>query len=75
MFVKRVFRILKGKWCIIMRRVDIPLRHMANVDAICIVLHNMCIIGKNKFDIERIEEAERELNRYIDNKLLRERQK
>ena len=41
-----------------MKRGDIPLRHMTNVVAICIVLHNMCTIEKGKFDKEWIEEAE-----------------
>ena len=57
-----------------MRRFDIPLRHMADVVATCIILHNMCTIGKDKFDIEWIEEAERELNRRIENRSLREGQ-
>ena len=54
-----------------MRRTDIPLRHMTDVVATCIVLRNMCTIGKNKFDIKWVEEAEKKLNRHIDNILLR----
>ena len=45
MCVKRVFRILKSKWRIVMKRIDIPLRHM----------NNMCIIGNDKFDMKWIE--------------------
>ena len=52
MCVERVFGILKGRWRIIMRRANISLPHMTHVVATCIVLHNMCIIGNNKFDIE-----------------------
>ena len=52
MCVKRAFGILKGRWRIIMRRTDILLRHMTDVVATCIVLRNMCTIGKNKFDIK-----------------------
>ena len=48
-----------------MRISDIPLRHMADVIATCITLHNMCTIGKDKFDTDWIEEAERELSRCI----------
>ena len=47
---------------------------MTNVVATCIVLHNMCTIENDKFDIEWIEEAEREFNRRIYNRLLREGQ-
>ena len=71
MCIERAFRILKDKWEIIMRRVDIPLRHMTNVIATCIVLHNMFTIRNDIFDIEWIEEVDRELNRHINNRLLR----
>ena len=57
-----------------MRRSDIPLRHMTNVIVTCIVLHNICTIGNDKFDIEWIEEVERELSRRIENRSLREGQ-
>ena len=56
-----------------MKIVDISLRYMIDVVATCIVLHNMCIIGNDKFDIKWIKEAERELNRHIDNSLLRQK--
>ena len=38
-----------------MRRSDISLRHMIDVVATCITLHNMCTIKKDKFDIEWIK--------------------
>ena len=34
--------------------------------------HDICNIGKDKFDIEWIEEVDIELNRCIDNRLFRE---
>ena len=37
MCVEHAFRILKGKWCIIMRKVDKPLRHIVDVVATCII--------------------------------------
>ena len=45
-----------------MRRVDISLGYMTDVVSTCIVIHNMCTIGKDTFDIEWIEEVERELD-------------
>ena len=54
-----------------MRRSDIPLRHMADVVATCITLHNICTIGKNKFDTNLIEKTERESSRRIENRSLR----
>ena len=41
MCVERVFGILKGRWIIIMKIVDILLQHTSDTVAICIVLHNM----------------------------------
>ena len=70
MCVERAFGILKGRWRIIMRRSDISLRHMTDIVATCIILHNICTIRKDKFDIEWIEEAERELNRRIHNRII-----
>ena len=58
MCVDSTFGILKGSWRIIMRRADIPLRHMTDIVATFILLHNMCNIRKDKFDMELIEEAE-----------------
>ena len=57
-----------------MRRAYIPLRHMADIVTTCIVLHNMCTIENDKFDMEWIEEVEIKLNRRIHNKILREGQ-
>ena len=47
---------------------------MADVVVTCITLHNMCTIGKDKFDTKWIEKFERELSRRIDNRSLREGQ-
>ena len=75
MCVERAFGILKGRWRIIIRRSDTLLRHMTDVIATCSTLHNMCTIGKDKFDIEWIEEAERKLSRRLKYRSLKERQK
>ena len=42
-----------------MRRIYLSLRHMADVVATCIKLHDMCTIGKDQFDIKWIEEAKK----------------
>lgn len=57
--MERALGILKGRWHIIMRIIDKPLQHMTDVVVTYIVLHNISTIGKNKFDIEWIEEVER----------------
>jgi hypothetical protein len=57
MYVERIFGILKGRWRIIQKRVDVPLRLVADIVSTCIVLYNLCIITKDMFDSNWIEEA------------------
>ena len=42
-----------------MRRVHILLQHMANIVVTCIMLYDMCVIKKNKFNMELMEKTER----------------
>ena len=48
----------KGKSENYYEKVHIPLWHMAHIIAVCIVLYNMYIIGKDKFGVEWIEKIE-----------------
>lgn len=66
MCVERAFGILKGRWRIIQKRADVPLRSVADIVSTCIVLHNLCIITKDKFDATWIDEAEVELKKRIE---------
>jgi hypothetical protein len=43
--------------------VDVPLRSVADIVSTYIVLYNLCIITKDKFDSVWIEEAEAELKK------------
>jgi hypothetical protein len=61
MCVERAFGILKGRWRIIMKRCDIPLRMVSDVVYTCIVLQNLYITMKDSFDKTWIDEAENEL--------------
>ena len=45
---------------------------MTDIVATCITLHNMCTIGKDKFDTDWIEEDKKESSRRIKNISLRE---
>jgi hypothetical protein len=63
MAVERAFGILKGRWRIILKRVDMPLRHVPNLVTACICLHNLCIIHKDKFDLDWAKEGERLMQR------------
>jgi hypothetical protein len=42
MCVERAFGILKGRWRLIMKRLEVPLKNMHDIVAACIVLHNIC---------------------------------
>jgi hypothetical protein len=61
MCVERAFGILKGRWRIIMKRCDIPLRMVPDIVCTCIVLYNLCITMKDSFDKTWIDEAKSEL--------------
>jgi hypothetical protein len=66
MCVERAFGILKDRWRIMQKRADVPLRSMADIVSTCIVLHNLCIITKDKFDSNWIKEVEAELKKWVD---------
>ena len=69
MAVERAFGILKGRWRILLKRIDMPLRHVPNVVTTCICLHNLCIIHRDKFDDEWAKEGERIMHRESTNQL------
>jgi len=69
MFVERAFGILKGRWKIIQKRADVPLRSIADIVSTCIVLHNLCII--TKFYAIWIDEAKVELKRWIEDGMVK----
>jgi hypothetical protein len=71
--VEWTFGILKGRWQIILKKADVPLQHMADIIWTYIVLHNICI-GKDGFDQGWMKEVEKELQRWVDEETLRERQ-
>jgi hypothetical protein len=66
MYIERTFGILKSRWKIIQKRADVLLRSVADIVSTCIVLHNLCIITKDKFDSIWIEEVEVELMKRVD---------
>jgi len=63
MCVERAFGILKGRWRMIMKRSEIPLKNMPDIVATCIVLHNLCIVNNEGIEEDWIVEAESKLAR------------
>ena len=47
--VQLAFEMLKGRWQIILKRVDVHLKNVPNLVLTCLVLHNMCIIFGDVF--------------------------
>ncbi|HYP42886.1 MAG TPA: transposase family protein [Candidatus Nitrosocosmicus sp.] len=63
MAVERAFGILKGRWRILLKRIDIPLHHVPDVVTACICLHNLCLSHTDGFDMRWAKQAEEELER------------
>jgi hypothetical protein len=59
MAVERAFGILKGRWRIILKRIDMPLKHVPDLVTVCICLHNLCIIHGDNFDMKWVEKAQK----------------
>ena len=58
MCIERAFGMLKGRWRVLLKRVDVHLRNVPDLVSTCLVLHNMCIIfGDNFWKNEWLEEA------------------
>ncbi len=52
MLMERALGMLGGKLKILVKIVDIALRHVSNLVMVCICLHNMCIVNSNGFDMD-----------------------
>jgi hypothetical protein len=52
MSIERTFGMLKGRFKILPKIVDIPLHHMPDLVMACICLHNMCIVNSDGFDMD-----------------------
>jgi hypothetical protein len=57
--MERTFGMLKGMLKISFKRVDIPLCYMLDLVITYIVLHNMCIVNLNDFNMDWALEAQR----------------
>ena len=58
MCIERAFGMPKGRWRVLLKRVDVHLRNVPDLVSTCLVLHNMCIIFRDNFwKNEWLEEA------------------
>jgi hypothetical protein len=60
MSVERAFGMLKGRFKILLKKLDIPLCHMLDLVMACICLHNMCIVNLDGFNIDWALEAQKD---------------
>ena len=49
MCVERAFGMLKSKWRIFLKRIDVHLKNVPDLVTTCLVLHNMCIVFGDTF--------------------------
>ena len=49
MCVERAFGMLKGRWRILLKRMDVHLKNVPDMVSTCLILHNMCIIFGDSF--------------------------
>lgn len=62
MCIERAFGMLKGRWRMLLKRVDVELRNVPDLVSTCLVLHNMCtILGDSFWKDEWIQEATEEV--------------
>ena len=65
MCIERSFGILKGRWRILLKRMDCDLRMVSDIVTACIILHNLCNIHKDEFNNKWIEEAKEDIHDYL----------
>ena len=63
MCVERAFGMLKGRWRILLKRIDVHLKNVPELVSTCLVLHNMCIIFGDEFwKTEWMQEAQEDVH-------------
>jgi hypothetical protein len=50
MCIERAFGLLKGRWKILLKRIDVQLANVPNLVSTCLVLYNICTIFGDKFE-------------------------
>ena len=49
MCIERAFGMLKGRWRILLKRLDVHLKNVPDLVSTCLVMHNMCLIFGDHF--------------------------
>ena len=63
MCIERAFGMLKARWRILLKKMDVHLKNVPQLVSTCLVLHNICIIlGDNFWKTEWLQEASDEVH-------------
>ena len=63
MSIERAFGILKNRWRILLKRIDMPLQNVPDIVTTSLCLYNLCILENDNFDMDWTRSAEEELQR------------
>jgi hypothetical protein len=63
MAVERAFGMLKRRWRMLLKRIDMPLRTIPDIVTTCLCLHNLCIIHGDEFDLNWAKSAEEDMKK------------
>ena len=61
MTVERAFGILKGRWHILLKRINMPLQNVPDIVTASLCLYNLCILENDDFDMDWARSAKEEL--------------
>jgi hypothetical protein len=63
MAIERAFGMLKGKWKMLLKRIDMPLQTIPCIVTTCLCLHNLCIIYGDEFYLNWAKNAEEDMKK------------
>ena len=63
MAIERAFGVFKGRWHILLKRIDMSLQNVPDIITASLCLHNLCILENDDFDMDWARSAEEELQR------------
>jgi hypothetical protein len=69
MAIERTFGILKGRWRILLKKINMPLCHLLNIVIAILYLHNSCIIHGDAFNMDWEREVKMEMQTKANGKL------
>ena len=65
MAVEHSFGMLKGRWRVLFKKIDMLLRSIPGMVTACLCLHNLCLIHADEFDINWARNVEEELKKHL----------